>query len=298
MAKGWSKPVVFPKEGAFKWLGWADDAKAVTTEQIWEDGYGEKPALILGAVGNSNIKPEQVKGGCSLSKKELSKKYEDSIVEFYRPIIKYLQEMGASTEDIGFAFAHSDCGVDKAARQITTEHKLKGLATTPTEYTQYVKGTECPPCEEFPNGFVLADFPFPTILTRNVGQINDYATIYSKMVGKDNPIGIFGGGEHAFIHDTREALISKDGSRWVPVDIMKDLHGIVIPATNEFGAVTNAARKILDTVNGSPYEQYKYAFDAFLPSSKTKEDIKQYDPQMALTAIAYSNLARAGKIGK
>ena len=116
------------------------------------------------------------------------------------------------------------------------------------------------------------------------------------MVGADNPINVFGGGEHAFIQDTKESLFGKNDSIPVPVDIMKDRFGIVIPARNENGVVTNASRKILEDVNGSPYEQFRYAFNKFLPSSKTKEDIKQYDPQMATTAIIYANLANAGKI--
>jgi hypothetical protein len=299
MARGWEKPVIFPQKGAFKWLGWADKPQELTTGGIWKSAYGEEPSLIFGAVGNSNIKPEQVKGGCSLTKKELSAKYEQSIKDFFNPIFNYFKELGVKNEDIGFAFAHSDCGVDRAAREIVDAHGLKGIATTPTEYTQYLralKDVNANELKNLPSGAVIADFPYPTILTRNVGQIEDYAEVYSKLVGKDNPIGIFGGGEHAFVHDTREALIGKNGSQWVPVDIMKDKHGIVIPATNESGTVTNAARNILERVNGSPYERYKFAFDNYLPSSSIKEDIAQYDPQMAMTTIAHSRLAKAGKI--
>lgn len=298
MAEGWSKPVVFPNKGAFKWIGWADSPKEITTGQLWESAYGQKPSLILGSVGNSNIKPDQVKGGCAMTKQELSKKYEDAIVEFYTPIIKYLKENGAKTEDIGAAFAHSDCGVDKAAREVVEKHGLKGFATTPTEYTQYIRGKEMPPSEEFPNGFILADFPYPTVLTRNVGQIEDYAQVYGKMVGEENPLGIFGGGEHAFARDAREAVVGEGKSKAIPVDIMKDKFGVVIPATNEKGTVTNAARDMLERVNGSPYEQYKYAFKHFLPDGELKSDIAQYDPQMAMTTVAYSQLAKAGKIGK
>ena len=297
MAKGWENPIVFPKKGAFKWLGWADKPQELTTRGLWEAAYGEEPGLIVGAVGNSNIKPEQVKGGCALTKKELSAQYEQSIQDFFAPIFKYFKELGVKGEDIGFAFAHSDCGVDKAARNVVEAHGLKGIATTPTEYTQYLRPLNETPeiITELPNA-VIADFPYPTVLTRNVGQIEDYADVYSRLVGKDNPIGIFGGGEHAFVHDTREALIGKNGSQWVPVDIMKDKHGITIPATNEEGVVTNAARNILEKVNGSPYEKYRYAFENYLPSSAIKEDIAQYDPQMAMTTIAHARLQKAGKI--
>lgn len=296
MADNWAKPVVFPKET--KMLGWIDNPNQVNTEDLWSAAYGAKPAHIFGAVGNSNIKPEQVKGGTSLTKKELSKKYEDAIVDFYTPIVGYLKEQGAKADDIGFAFAHSDCGVDKAARQVVEQHNLKGFGTTPTEYTQYLRGTEVPPSEEFPNGAILADFPFPSVLTRGVGQIEDYANVYGKMVGKNNVESIFGGGEHAFIRDTRESLVSKEGANWVPVDIMKDKFGINIPATDDKGTVTNAAANILERVNSNPYEQYKYAFKNYLPDSKIKEDIAQYDPQAAVATIAYTNLAKAGKIDK
>ena len=298
MAKGWSKPIVFPNEKSFKWLGWADDPTKITNEEVWTSAYGSKPATIAGAVGNSNIKPEQVRGGCDLSKKELSALYEKSIVEFWNPILEYLIEQGASPEDIGFAFAHSDCGVDKAAREIVEVNGLKGIATTPTEYTQYLRGKECPPSEEFPNGFILADFPFPTILTRNLGQIEDYAELYGKLVGKDNPLGVFGGGDHAFSKDIKESLISKDGSYTIPVDIMKDKHGIIIEGVDKDGNTRNAARKALDRINGNPYEQFKYAAKYWLPSSRKKEDLMQYDPQMAIATIMYTNLAKAGKIGK
>ena len=298
MAEGWSKPVVFPAVENFKFLGWADRPQEITTKELWESAYGKQPSLILGAVGNSNIKPEQIKGGSSLTKKELSAQYESAIQDFYTPIIDYLKEQGAKTEDIGFAFAHSDCGVDKAARNIVEQHKLKGFGVTPHTYTQYLRGKEMPANEEFPNGFILADFPFPTILTRNISQIEDYASIYGKMVGKGNPLGVFGGGEHAFARDAREALIGQGGANSIPVDIMRDKFGIVIPATNEKGVVTNAARDMLERVNGNPYEQYRFAFNNFLPSSRLKEDIAQYDPQAAMATAAYAKLAQAGKIGK
>lgn len=302
MAKGWSKPVVFPEAETFKFLGWADRPADYTTEQLWTDAYGKQPSLVLGAVGNSNIKPEQVKGGCALTKKELSAQYEGAIQDFYNPIIDYLKEQGAKTEDIGFAFAHSDCGVDKAARNIVEKHNLKGFGITPTEYTQYLRGKEMPANEEFPDGFILADFPFPTILTRNISQIEDYANVYGKMVGKNNPLGVFGGGEHAFARDAREALIGQGGANSIPVDIMRDKFGVVIPATqkNDKGkeVVTNAARDMLERINGNPYEQYRFAFNNFLPSSRLKEDIAQYDPQAAMATAAYAKLAQAGKIGK
>ena len=298
MAEGWSKPVVFPKAEAFKFLGWADKPQEITTKELWTEAYGKQPSLVLGAVGNSNIKPEQVKGGCSLTKKELSAQYEGAIQDFYNPIIDYLKEQGAKAEDIGFAFAHSDCGVDKAARNIVEKHNLKGFGVTPTEYTQYLRGKEMPANKEFPDGFILADFPFPTILTRNISQIEDYANVYGKMVGKGNPLGVFGGGEHAFTRDAKEALIGQGCANSIPVDIMRDKFGVVIPATNDKGVVTNAARDMLERVNGNPYEQYRFAFNNFLPNSRLKEDIAQYDPQAAIATAAYAKLAQAGKLGK
>lgn len=296
MAKGWKKPVIFPKNGDFKFVGWADKPEEISTKDLWDAAYGYLPAARMGAVGNSNIKPEQVRGGCSMTKAELSKKYEDAIQDFYRPIVTYLKDNGAKSEDIGFAFAHSDCGVDKAGRAIVEEHGLKGFGTTPTEYTQYLRGKEIPASEEFPNGAVLADFPFPTVLTRNVGQIVDYAHTYGKMVGAENSIGIFGGGKHAFVHDTGTALLGKEGSRWVPVDIMKDKFGVEIPAKSSDGEVLNASRNILDNINSNPHEQYKYTFQNFLPNTQSKQDLT-HDGQKSIATIAYTQLAKAGKIG-
>lgn len=297
MAEGWDKPVIFPKKDGFKWLGWADTPRELTTNSLWTGAYGEQPALIMGAVGNSNIKPEQVRGGTALSKKELSGKYEQAIVDFYNPIIAYLKENGAKAEDIGFAFAHSDCGVDKAARTVIEQNKLKGFATTPTDYTQYLRGTEMPATAEYPYGYILADCPFPTVLTRNTAQIDDYAQVYGKMVGRNNPLGVFGGGQHAYTRDAQQAFFAEEGAQTIPVDIMKDKFGIEIPAVASDGkTVLNASRDILERVNGNPYEQYRYAFNNYLPSSKTKEDLAQYDPQAAIATIAYTNLKKAGKI--
>ena len=298
MAEGWDRPVVFPKDGGFKWLGWADRPADLTTNELWTSAYGEQPALIMGAVGNSNIKPEQVRGGTALTKKELSGKYEQAIVDFYNPIIHYLKENGARAEDIGFAFAHSDCGVDKAARAVIEQNNLRGFATTPTEYTQYLRGSEMPRKGGFPNGYVLADCPFPTVLTRNTAQIDDYAQVYGKMVGRDNPLGVFGGGQHAYTRDAQRAYFAEEGAQTIPVDIMKDKFGIEIPAVASDGkTVLNASRDILERVNGNPYEQYRYAFRNYLPNSPTKQDLAQYDPQAAMATIAYTNLKKAGKIG-
>ena len=297
MAEGWDKPVVFPREGGFKWLGWADSPAQLTSNDLWTSAYGEKPALVMGAVGNSNIKPEQVRGGTALTKKELSEKYEQAIIDFYNPIIHYLKENGVQPADIGFAFAHSDCGVDKAARAIVEQNKLKGFATTPTQYTQYLRGTEMPATVEFPNGYILADCPVPTVLTRNTAQIDDYAQIYGKMVGRDNPLGVFGGGQHAYTRDAMQAYFAEEGAQTIPVDIMRDKFGIEIPAVASDGkTVLNASRDILERVNGNPYEQYRYAFRNYLPNSPAKQDLAQYDPQAAIATIAYTNLKKAGKI--
>ena len=295
MAEGWDKPIVFPKDKGFKWLGWADDPTKLDTTELWTEAYGEKPPVILGAVGNSNIKPEQIKNGCTLSKKELSAMYEAAIENFYKPILGYFKEIGVKADDIGFAFAHSDCGVDRAARNVVEGSGLKGIATTPTTYTKYLRGIEKEADEEFPNGYIEAQFPFPTILTRGLSEINDYALTYSKLVGKKNPVLLVGGGEHAFYKDAKSALFEKDGSLVVPYDIVKEELGYEIPSLNDKGVVTNAARYYMDRVNGNPYAKYKPIFDS-MPYNPLKEEIKQNDAQMAVTAIMYSQLKGAGKI--
>lgn len=299
MAKGWEKPILFPNVEGFKWLGWADDPKALSTKEIWETAYGKKPEVIVGAIGNSNIKPEQVLGGCSLSKKELSAMYEKSIVEFFDPIFNYFRELGVKVKDIGFAFAHSDCGVDKASRQVVENHGLRGIATTPTEYTQYLRGS----AHTLADGTEVtkADFPYPTVLTRNLTQISDYGTTYGKLVGENNPILVANGGGHAWVEDTGKAIVGLDGSTIIPANLMKDMHGIVIPATTGEGknkVVTNTSQLILDKIDGNPYEKYKYAFEQYLPTNKIKDDISQYDPQMAMTTHIHGILSKAGLIPK
>ncbi len=77
--------------------------------------------------------------------------------------------------------------------------------------------------------------------------------------------------------------------------------GIVIPATTVDGqnkVVTNTAQLILDKIDGNPYEKYKYEFEQYLPTNKIKEDISQYDPQMAMTTHIHGILSKAGLIPK
>lgn len=295
MAEGWDKPILFPKEKGFKWIGWTEDPYKLKNDELWTAAYGEKPGVILGAVGNSNIKSKQVKNGCTLSDKELSALYESAIENFYNPIINYFKSIGIKADDIGFAFAHSNCGVDLATRNVIEAHGLKGYATTPTRYTQYVKGIEHPATREFPNGYIEAQFPFPTVLSRGLSEVNDYAITYSKLVGENNPITIFGGGEHAFYKDAKTALFEREGSVVVPYDIVKEELGYTIPALDENNKVINASRYYLERVNENPFKKYKTIFDS-MPDSPLKQDLRQNDAQMAVTAIMFNQLKAAGKI--
>lgn len=305
MAEGWQKPIVFPAKENFN-IGFIDNPEKATTKNMWMGTHGIMPSLITGSVGNSNIKPGQISGKtpmCNISdeilsdKKKLSELYEHGIIEFWTPILDYLQESGFDLSKIGSAYAHSYCGVDKAARDVAEKYNLMSLGVTPTEYTQYVKGTEMPPNEEFPNGYVIADFPHPSLITRDVGQIEKYAEVYGKMVGKGNPLAVFGGGEHAFKRDAKEALIGYGESIAIPVDLMTDRFGVVIPATEtkvdedgtETVTVLNAARDMLERCNGIPYAQFMYSFGN-LPKTSLWNDIKQYPPQAAITTICYQKL--------
>lgn len=302
MAKGWKMPVLFENVPGFKWLGFADEPTKLTTEGIWTAAHGEKPAVILGGIGNSNIKPEQVLGGCSLSKKELSAQYEQAIVDFFTPIFKYFEEIGVNIkESFGFGLAHSYCGVDKATRDLAETFGIRIVGTTPTEYTQYIKGT--PKALDILDGAeaLVADFPHPTILTRNISQISDYGTTYGKIIGENNPILVANGGGHAWVEDSGKAIIGLDGSTLIPANLVKDKLGYVIPATTGEGkdkVVTNTAQLLLEKVDGNPFERYKFAFEQYLPSSRLKEDIAQYDPQMAMTTHIHGLLSKAGLIPK
>ena len=302
MAKGWQMPVLFENVPGFKWLGFADEPAKLTTKGVWTEAHGEQPAVIIGAIGNSNIKPEQVLGGCSLSKKELSAQYEDAIVGFFTPIFKYFQEIGVDIKKaFGFANAHSYCGVDKATRDLVEAFDLRCIGTTPTNYTQYIKGTARP--LEILDGAeaLVADYPHPTILTRNLTQISDYGTVYGKLVGENNPILVANGGGHAWVEDSGKAIVGLDGSTLIPADLVKDKLGYTIPAITGEGddrVVTNTSRLLLDKIDGNPFEKYKFAFEQYLPSSRLKEDIKQYDPQMAMTTHIHALLSKAGLIPK
>ena len=115
------------------------------------------------------------------------------------------------------------------------------------------------------------------------------------MVGKENPMGIFNGRQHAFVHDTGNAMLSKGGARWIPCDIMKE-HGFDIPARNSDDEVINASRQILEEINPHPYDQYLYAFKQYLPNTMSKQDLTN-DAQKSIATIAYTQLKNAGKIG-
>ena len=306
IAEGWDKPIIFPQVDGFKWIGFVDEPEKVTTDDLWGAGYGYTPKVKLGAVGYSNVKPEEIKGGCSKTKKELSSDYVRGIENFYQPVFNYLKENGIDLNKVGFAFAHSYCGVDEAARNIVEKNNLLGYGVTPTKYTQYIKGTEYPPNEEFPNGYTVADFPFATVLTRHpLSQIEDYADIYGKMVGKENALGVFGGREHAFLHDIRQALVGNGGAIAVPFDIMKEMYGYEIPGTmkvnvgtdKEKEVVTNASRYMLDRIDGNPNEQFKYAFKYFLPNTTSKQDLT-FDAQKSIATIAYTKAQQQGLIDK
>ena len=52
-------------------------------------------------VGWTNVKPENIQGGSSLSKAELTKLYEEAIDEFYSPVDRYFTEaLGINPSDI------------------------------------------------------------------------------------------------------------------------------------------------------------------------------------------------------
>lgn len=303
MDKDWNKPILFPESGGhhcrFKWLGWADNPQNINSKELWKSVYKKEPELILGAVGNSNIMPEYVKGGSSLSQTELSNLYEKSIKDFFTPIFRYFEQLGVKFENIGFVFSHRDSGADKAVREIIETNKINGIAAAPTAYAKDVRTyVELDATRTFPNGAIAADFQYPTILTRNSEQIKNYAELYSKLIGNGNPIGLFGGIDRAFVNNSGELNITQNGAKLVPIDIMKDSHGIVILPTNDEGILTNAARNILDNIKESPYHQYKADFISELPFNSLKSDIAQYDPQMAMATIAYKRLNNAGMIPK
>ena len=98
LARNWDgspKEHVFEHVPGFINLGLYKD---VNPAEIFNKAFGYNPKVSVGMVGWTNVKPDNVKGGTSLSKADLTKLYVEAIEEFYRPVDDYLLRQNACSK--------------------------------------------------------------------------------------------------------------------------------------------------------------------------------------------------------
>ena len=272
LARNWDgSPVehIFKNVNGYKNLGLVrqvDDAKRA---ELFEKAFGMQPKSTVGMVGWTNIKPENVAGGTSLSKSELTRKYEEGIEEFYSPIQKYFTSLGVKPKDTALVSSVSYSGVDKAVMDLGQKKSIGTLTVTPFDYSIYGRN----------------EHPFPTIITDTIPQ---YVDVYGKMA--DN-IVVTGGRDHAFKFDAGGKWLRQNNGLVIPVDILKDYKGIVVPATQN-GKVENAAALAYETFADPMPKGLANGF-VKLPSDSTKSDLT-HPAQKALATAMWDNLVKNG----
>ena len=263
LAKNWDgSPVehIFKHVKGFKNLGLVKSIDDAAAEKIYQDAFGVKPKATIGMVGWTNIKPETVKGGTSLSKAELTKAYEEAISDFYRPVDDYfVKGLNINPEDRALVSSVSYSGVDKAIMDLGEQQRINTLTVTPFDYSIYGRN----------------EHPFPTIITDTIPQ---YVDIYGKLAKN---IIVTGGRDHAFKYDMGGKWLRKNLGLAVPVDVLKDYKGIVVPATVN-GKIENAAAAAYETFSNpipkGTVKQFKN-----LPWNSYKQEL-QHPAQKALAA--------------
>lgn len=273
LARNWDgSPIehVFKHVDGFVDLGLhkkVDDAKKV---ELFEQAFGVKPKTTIGMVGWTNVKPENIQGGSSLSKAELTKLYEEAIDEFYSPVDRYFTEaLGINPSDRALVSSVSYSGVDKAIMDIGQGKKINTMTVTPFDYSIYGR----------------SEHPFPTIITDTISQ---YVDVYGKM--SDN-IVVTGGRDHAFKFDAGGKWLKQNNGLLIPVDVLKDYKGIIVPPTIN-GKIENAAAAAYETFT-DPMPSGLIAGFSELPSDILKQDLT-HPAQKALATAMWNDLLRNG----
>lgn len=272
LARNWDgSPVehIFKNVDGFKNLGLVrsvDDAKRI---ELFESAFGTQPKTTVGMVGWTNIKPENVAGGSTLTKAELTGKYEEAIEEFYGPVHRYLESLGVQPKDTALVSSVSYSGVDKAVMDLGQKKGIGTLTVTPFDYSIYGR----------------SEHPFPTIITDTIPQ---YVDVYGKM--SDNII-VTGGRDHAFKFDAGGKWLRQNNGLVIPVDVLKDYKGITVPATIN-GKVENAAALAYETFTDPMPRGLVEGFSK-LPADSTKADLT-HPAQKALATAMWDALIKNG----
>lgn len=254
---------IFQRVPGFKNLGIVDITNTETAEKVLLDAFGNKPKATIGAVGWTAIKPENIKGGTSLTKPELSKAYEDGVKKFLTPVDDYLiKGLRISSKERALTSSVSYSGIDKAVMDIGEQNKIPTLTITPYVYGIY--GREA--------------HPFPTVFTQD---IPGYVDLYSKL---SDVIVVTGGRDHAFRYDAGGKWLAQNNGLVIPVDILKDFKNIEIPAKIN-GKIENAAALAYETFENplapNLIEEFKN-----MPSNELKGKLT-HPSQQALAAAVF-----------
>ena len=272
-AKNWDgSPAehIFKKVEGFQNLGLIKEVDEAKIAELFTKAFGAQPKTTIGMVGWTNIKPENVQGGCELTKAELTQKYEEAIEEFYSPIDKYFIEvLGIKPSDRALVSSVSYSGVDKALMDLGQKKGINTMTVTPFDYSIY--GRE--------------EHPFPTIITDTIPQ---YVDVYGNLA--DNII-VTGGRDHAFKYDAGNKWLKQNNGVLIPVDVLKDFKGIVVPATIN-GKIENAAAAAFETFTDPMPAHLIDRFDE-LPADALKELLK-HPAQKALAVAMWDDLLRNG----
>ena len=257
---------LYKKIEGFRNLGVVDKADSQTIDNLLISAFGEKPKTTVGAVGWTNIKPENVKGGTSLSKAEIGKKYEEAFSEFFAPVHRYLTEaLGIKPKDIALTSSVSYSGIDKAIMDLAEAKKIPNITVTPYAYGIYARN----------------EHPFPTVFTP---EIHQYVDLYSKLA--DNII-LTGGRDHAFKFDAGSKWLKNNQGLIIPVDLLKDYKGIEVPGMIN-GKIENAAALAFDSFSDPFAPGLMKTFEE-MPSDALKQEL-QHPAQRALAAAIYKSV--------
>jgi hypothetical protein len=146
---------------------------------------------------------------------------------------------------------------------------INTLTVTPFDYSIYGR----------------SEHPFPTLITDTIPQ---YVDVYGKL--SDN-IVVTGGRDHAFKFDAGGKWLKQNNGLVIPVDVLKDYKGIIVPGSIN-GKIENAAAAAYETFSdpmpAGLIEKFKE-----LPSDALKQDL-QHPAQKALATAMWNNLIQNG----
>ena len=271
LARNWDgSPIehVFEHVPGFKNLVLIKKLDETSAGEIFKRAFGTQPKTTVGMVGWTNVKPENIQGGTSLTKADLTKKYEEAIEEFFKPIDDYfVKGLGIKPSDRALTSSVSYSGVDKAIMDLGQKNGINTLTVTPFDYSIYGR----------------AQHPFPTIITDTIPQ---YVDVYGKL--SDN-IVVTGGRDHAFKFDAGGKWLRQNDGLVIPVDVLKDYKGITVPSTIN-GKIENAAALAYETF-ANPLPKGLIENFKTLPHDSLKQELT-HPAQQALATAMWQQLIR------